>query len=136
VPTSVPTLKTSYLPMDRTRTHVHRCCAVLITASLTLCVAQGAERDNSPKRQAALNKLCQRLEIGNGATVADIGCGRGDDTLTFAEIVDKEGIVLAEAVDKMTEQVRSLGPLSWKQTVLAGNGHEPVEVGVPEAEEV
>jgi F420-non-reducing hydrogenase iron-sulfur subunit len=46
-----------------------------------------------------------------------------------------EGTVLAEAVDKMTEQVRALGPLRWKQTVLSENGHEEA-VAVSEAEEV
>jgi F420-non-reducing hydrogenase iron-sulfur subunit len=46
-----------------------------------------------------------------------------------------EGTVLAEAVDKMTEQLRALGPLRWKQTVLSGNGHEEA-VAVTEAEEV
>jgi F420-non-reducing hydrogenase iron-sulfur subunit len=35
-----------------------------------------------------------------------------------------EGIVLAEAVNKMTEEIRKLGPLNWNQTVLGGgNGH-------------
>jgi F420-non-reducing hydrogenase iron-sulfur subunit len=42
-----------------------------------------------------------------------------------------EGIVLAEAVNKMTEQIRELGPLNWNETVLGGgNGHgkpAPVE---------
>jgi F420-non-reducing hydrogenase iron-sulfur subunit len=33
-----------------------------------------------------------------------------------------EGIVLAQAVDRMTEQVRSLGPLRWRETVLSANG--------------
>jgi F420-non-reducing hydrogenase iron-sulfur subunit len=44
-----------------------------------------------------------------------------------------EGIVLAEAVDRMTEEVRALGPLRWNETVLGGNGHEPAEVAAPEA---
>ncbi len=33
-----------------------------------------------------------------------------------------EGIVLAEAVNRMTEQVRALGPLDWKDTVIGING--------------
>jgi F420-non-reducing hydrogenase iron-sulfur subunit len=33
-----------------------------------------------------------------------------------------EGTVLAEAVNRMTEQLRSLGPLRWRQTVLGTNG--------------
>jgi F420-non-reducing hydrogenase iron-sulfur subunit len=47
-----------------------------------------------------------------------------------------EGNVLAEAVDRMTEQVRALGPLRWEQTVLSGNGYEPEVVAEPAAEEV
>ena len=35
-----------------------------------------------------------------------------------------EGNVLAAAVDRMTEQVRALGPLRWKDTVLSADGHE------------
>jgi len=35
-----------------------------------------------------------------------------------------EGIILAEAVDRMTEEVRDLGPLNWQENVLGrGNGH-------------
>jgi F420-non-reducing hydrogenase iron-sulfur subunit len=33
-----------------------------------------------------------------------------------------EGIVLAEAVDRMTEQLRALGPLRWSDLILSGNG--------------
>lgn len=33
-----------------------------------------------------------------------------------------EGNVLAAAVDRMTEQVRALGPLRWQQTVLGADG--------------
>jgi F420-non-reducing hydrogenase iron-sulfur subunit len=44
-----------------------------------------------------------------------------------------EGNVLAEAVDKMTEELRVLGPLRWNQTVLGENGHEQ---GQQVAEEV
>ncbi len=49
-----------------------------------------------------------------------------------------EGNVLAAAVDRMTEQLRGLGPLHWQETVLApaasGNGHavasaQPAAVG-------
>ena len=43
-----------------------------------------------------------------------------------------EGIVLAGAVDRMTEQVRALGPLRWKETVWGGNGHHE-EIAIPEA---
>ncbi len=40
-----------------------------------------------------------------------------------------EGVVLAEAVNRMTEQLRALGRLRWQETVLSGNGHgQPVPV--------
>ena len=43
-----------------------------------------------------------------------------------------EGIILAQKVDQMTEEVRALGPLNWSENVLGGNGHK----AVPELEEV
>lgn len=33
-----------------------------------------------------------------------------------------EGIILADAVNRMTEEVRALGPLKWQESVLSGNG--------------
>jgi F420-non-reducing hydrogenase iron-sulfur subunit len=39
-----------------------------------------------------------------------------------------EGIILAERVDKMTEEVRALGPLRWGEKVLGGNGSVPIPV--------
>jgi F420-non-reducing hydrogenase iron-sulfur subunit len=45
-----------------------------------------------------------------------------------------EGNLLAEAVDRMTEEVRALGPLRWRQAVLGGNGHKPVETAEVEVE--
>ncbi|GAB4535075.1 MAG: hydrogenase iron-sulfur subunit [Anaerolineae bacterium] len=44
-----------------------------------------------------------------------------------------EGNVLAEAVDRMTEQVRALGPLRWKETVWGSNGSAEAEAAVSEA---
>ena len=46
-----------------------------------------------------------------------------------------EGTVLAAKVDKLTEEVRALGPLNWNKTVLGGNGHHAVKAE-PIAEEV
>jgi F420-non-reducing hydrogenase iron-sulfur subunit len=45
-----------------------------------------------------------------------------------------EGIVLAEAINRMTEQLRALGPLRWQESVLGSNGRS-VEA-VPVLEEV
>jgi F420-non-reducing hydrogenase iron-sulfur subunit len=49
-----------------------------------------------------------------------------------------EGIILAEAVDRMTEQLRALGPLRWNETVLGQNGRHmvPSAEAVPALEEV
>lgn len=44
-----------------------------------------------------------------------------------------EGNVLADAVDRMTEELRALGPLQWRETVWGGNGHKPVEIAKLEA---
>ena len=45
-----------------------------------------------------------------------------------------EGNILADAVDRMTEEVRALGPLQWRESVLGGNGHQPVAVAEVEVE--
>jgi len=34
-----------------------------------------------------------------------------------------EGNILAQAVDRMTEEVRALGPLRWKEAVISDNGY-------------
>jgi F420-non-reducing hydrogenase iron-sulfur subunit len=47
-----------------------------------------------------------------------------------------EGTVLAEAVNRMTEQLRALGPLRWRQTVLGRDGHPVTVAGAPKAEAV
>jgi coenzyme F420-reducing hydrogenase delta subunit len=39
-----------------------------------------------------------------------------------------EGIILAEKVNKMTEEIRVLGPLNWGENVLGGNGNQEVPV--------
>jgi F420-non-reducing hydrogenase iron-sulfur subunit len=45
-----------------------------------------------------------------------------------------EGNILAQAVDRMTEQVRALGPLQWRERVLGGNGHQPQTIAEAETE--
>lgn len=49
--------------------------------------------------------------------------GIEEDRLQLVWASASEGTILAEAVDRMTEQVRALGPLDWRGTVLGGNGH-------------
>ncbi|MCU0494664.1 MAG: hydrogenase iron-sulfur subunit [Chloroflexaceae bacterium] len=45
--------------------------------------------------------------------------GVEDERVQLVWAAASEGKQLAEAVDRMTEQIRPLGPLRWKQTVLA-----------------
>jgi F420-non-reducing hydrogenase iron-sulfur subunit len=51
--------------------------------------------------------------------------GVEEDRVQIVWASASEGTILAEAVDRMTEQVRALGPLRWRDTVLSGNGHGP-----------
>ena len=60
--------------------------------------------------------------------------GVEDERVQLVWASASEGIVLAEAIDKMTEQLRALGPLRWQETVLRSNGR-PLEA-VPAFEEV
>lgn len=49
--------------------------------------------------------------------------GIEDERVQLVWASASEGNILAAAVDRMTEQVRALGPLHWQETVLSGNGH-------------
>jgi F420-non-reducing hydrogenase iron-sulfur subunit len=64
--------------------------------------------------------------------------GVEDERVQLVWASASEGNILAQAVDRMTEQVRALGPLRWKESVWSENGHkttESIEM-VPVAEEV
>jgi F420-non-reducing hydrogenase iron-sulfur subunit len=64
--------------------------------------------------------------------------GVEDERVQLVWAAASEGTVLAEAVNRMTEQLRALGPLRWNKAVLGENGHGQVDQGVatPAAEEV
>lgn len=49
-----------------------------------------------------------------------------------------EGIILADAINRMTEEVRALGPLRWQDSVIGANGHKEGETvqDAPVPEEV
>jgi F420-non-reducing hydrogenase iron-sulfur subunit len=49
--------------------------------------------------------------------------GVEDERVQLVWASASEGNILAAAVDRMTEQVRALGPLHWRESVLGGNGH-------------
>ena len=61
--------------------------------------------------------------------------GVEDERVQLVWASASEGIILADKVDQMTEEVRALGPLNWNKSVLGGNGHHVVETE-PVAEEV
>lgn len=52
--------------------------------------------------------------------------GVEDERVQLVWASASEGNLLAAAVDRMTEQVRALGPLNWRDTVLGANGHGQV----------
>jgi F420-non-reducing hydrogenase iron-sulfur subunit len=64
--------------------------------------------------------------------------GVEDERVQLVWASASEGIILAEAVNRMTEEVRALGPLNWREKVIVSeNGHGPVPVDItPVAEEV
>jgi len=64
--------------------------------------------------------------------------GVEDERVQLVWASASEGNVLAQAVDRMTQQIRALGPLRWKESVWSENGHGPAEIieKAPVAEEV
>ena len=49
-------------------------------------------------RAASAAAILSHLGVGEGAVVADVGAGKGDDTWTFAKIVGEKGTVYAEEI--------------------------------------
>jgi predicted methyltransferase len=71
------------------------------TETKTQSEAKAAVRKKEAKaRAASLRRICDRLEIRPGATVADIGAGKGLDTWVFADIVGGEGRVFAVEISE------------------------------------
>lgn len=67
--------------------------------------------------------------------------GVEDERVQLVWASASEGKQLAEAVDRMTEQIRALGPLRWSERVLdqdgrGANGHEAFVSAVETREEV
>ncbi len=64
--------------------------------------------------------------------------GVEDERVQLVWASASEGIILARAVDQMTEQLRALGPLRWQESVVAGNGRlfDEVIEAAPVVEEV
>ena len=65
--------------------------------------------------------------------------GVEDERVQLVWASASEGTVLAEAVNRMTEKLRELGPLQWQQKVLSGNcrvDHQVSSASARELEEV
>jgi len=60
----------------------------------------GKNRRRESDRTPSIKALCERLKIGPGGVVADIGCGNGSDSFRFAAVVGKEGTVYAEEISE------------------------------------
>jgi len=79
-------------------------------------------RDDSQKRAESLRTIAERLGVGPGSVIADIGAGTGRDTWTFADIVGENGKVFAEEieqgkVDRIAKEAQKRG-LSQVEGVL------------------
>jgi len=80
-----------------------RVWATLLLAGLALRpgvpTAPAAEPDAGPKNRAeSVRAVADWLGVGEGATVADVGAGGGQDTWVFADLVGPSGTVLAEEI--------------------------------------
>ncbi len=75
----------------------HSTCSTTPRAPTESPSATG-RRSSQESRFAA--PVCERLEIGNGATIADIGAGNGRDTWVFASIVGDAGNVYSEEIEQ------------------------------------
>ena len=63
------------------------------------------KRETRPKedprqRAKSLRAICDRLSVGAGSVIADIGAGNGRDSWTFASIVGQTGKVFAEEIEE------------------------------------
>ena len=93
---------------------------------------QDAKKRDAKARAASLRKIADRLEIRPGATIADIGAGKGRDTWVFSDIVGDQGRVFAvEITEADVVKLRSEAQsreLTQVQAVL-GKSDSP---GLPE----
>ena len=79
-------------------------CLLAVLSGPRVAAAAGEAPRN---RAESIRALCARLGIGEGACIADIGCGNGEDAVHFARIVGARGAVFAEEIDsKRVESVR------------------------------
>ncbi len=114
---------------------------VLLLAALLAAPGwlNGAEQNKGKKEDAdaarkeqqraeAVRKLCQAVRIGSGKAVADIGCGGGADTVTFAGVVGPTGKVYAEEIapGALTNMIKKVRALNLEQVVpILGQSTDP-----------
>ena len=70
------------------------------------------QQEDPAKREKAIRTLCERLQIGEGAVVAEIGCGKGAETMQLAAVVGASGKVYGEeitqgSVDALKEKLKN-----------------------------
>ncbi len=70
--------------------------AIVLSAA---CAANGAESPRAANRGDSIKALCDRLKVGAGSVIADVGCGDGPDSIVFAAAVGERGTVLAQEID-------------------------------------
>ena len=83
---------------------------------------------NEQQRADALRRVCRAAGIGPGNAVADIGCGKGVDTVTFASVVGPEGKVYAEEISPraLTNMIKKVRALNLEQVVpILGQSADP-----------
>lgn len=88
-----------------------------------------AEAAKSEQQRAeAIKKVCRAAGIGPGSAVADIGCGGGVDTVTFASVVGPTGKVYAEEIapGALTNMIQKVRALNLEQVVpILGQSADP-----------
>jgi predicted methyltransferase len=98
--------------------------AVFLAATLL-----AAEQNRSiASRSDSLKAICQRLEIGPGAVIADVGCGDGPDSMVFASIVGERGTVLAQEIEpaKLKKVVETAEKRGFHQVMaVLGQSDDP-----------
>jgi SAM-dependent methyltransferase len=103
----------------------------LILALMVLLASNLPAAENEKDRQNrgdSIRALCQRLGVGPGAVVADVGCGDGPDTMVFADIVGEGGTVLAQEIDanKLKKVVETADKRGFHQVVpVLGQSDDP-----------
>ena len=120
--------------------HSKRIGALLLAALLVAPgFSNGAEQSNGNKgdaeaekneqqRAEAIRKVCRAAGIGPGKAVADIGCGEGVDTVTFASVVGPTGKVYAEEIapGALTNMIQKVRALNLEQVVpVLGQSVDP-----------